>query len=176
MMDGGAMHHIMPHRSDFTDYTPVKGSILLGDKSTTDQISIGTINFKSPQGHKILLSNVLHVPSVHMCFLSTGMISDKNTMILFDQKGFTINIDQNCVAKGYQEDKLYWLDTLIASLNAYIGGAAASLHTWHQHMGHMSHAAIEKHGPKALKGLDLKESTVETPSICVKNLHRFLER
>jgi len=33
-------------------------------------------------------------------------------------------------------------------------------------MGHMLHAAIEKHGPKALKGLDLKGSAVEVPSIC----------
>ena len=100
-MDSGTMHHITPHRSDFTDYTPVKGSIHLRDKSTTDQIGIGTVIFKSPQGYKILLSNVLYVPSVHTHFLSTGTISDKNATILFDQKGFTINIDQNCVAKGY---------------------------------------------------------------------------
>ena len=32
----------------------------------------------------------------------------------------------------------------------------------------MSHAVIEKYGPKALKGLDLKESTIKMPSICAR--------
>ena len=166
MMDSGATHHITPHRSDFTDYTPIKGSIRLGDKSTADQIGIGTVIFRSPQNHKISLSNVLHVPSVHTRFLSTGAIADKNAKILFDKMDFTINIDQKCVAKGYREEKLYWLDTPIISLNAHIKSDATSLHIWHQRMGHMSHAAIERHGPTALKGLDLIESTVKAPSIC----------
>ena len=146
-MDSGTTHHITPHQSDFTDYTPIKGSICLGDKSTADHIGIGTVIFRSPQNHKFSLSNVLHVPSVHMCFLSTGAIADKNAKILFDKMDFTINIDQKCVTKGYREEKLYWLDTPIISLNAHIKGDATSLHTWHQHMGHMSHAAIERHGP-----------------------------
>ena len=166
MMDSGTIHHIMPYRSDFTDYTPIKGTVRLGDKSTVDQTGTGTVIFNNPQDNKISLSNVLYVPSVHMRFLSTGTIADKRATILFDHKGFEVNIDQKCVAKGYQEDKLYWLDTLIISLNAHIAGAAASLHIWHQRIGHMSHAAIEKHGPKALKGLDLKRSAVEVSSIC----------
>jgi gag-polypeptide of LTR copia-type/Integrase core domain/GAG-pre-integrase domain len=166
MMDSGATHHITPHRSDFTDYAPIRGSVRLGDKSTADQIGVGTVNFKSPQSHKISLSNVLHVPSVHTRFLSTGAITDKNATILFDRKGFKINIDQICVAKGYRENKLYWLDTPIVSLNAHAANKATSLQIWHQRMGHMSHAALEKYGPKALKGLDIKGSDAKIPSTC----------
>src|SRR5260221_9392417 len=69
MMDSGATHHITPHRSDFISYTPIKGTVHLGDKSTTDQTGVGTVVFRSPQDHKISLSNVLHVPSVRMRFL-----------------------------------------------------------------------------------------------------------
>src|SRR5712672_56886 len=61
MMDSGATHHITPCRSDFKDYSQAKGTIHLGDKSTVDQIGTGTVVFKSPQGYKITLSNVLHV-------------------------------------------------------------------------------------------------------------------
>ena len=109
---------------------------------------------------------MLHVPSVHTRFLSTGAIVDKKAKILFDEKDFTISIDRKCVAKGYREEKLYWLDTPIVSLNAHTKGDAASLHTWHQCMGHMSYAAIEKHGPTALKGLDLTGSAIKVPSTC----------
>jgi hypothetical protein len=42
MLDSGMTHYITPHRSDFTDYTPIKGTICLGDKLTTDQISVGS--------------------------------------------------------------------------------------------------------------------------------------
>jgi hypothetical protein len=138
MMDSGATHHITPYRSDFKDYTPIKGTVRLGDKSQADQIGVGTAVFTSPGNNKISLSNVLHVPDVHTHFLSMGMICDKNAKIVFDQSGFEILLDQKCVTKGYREGKLYWLDGSTASLNAHTGGTVASLDTWHQRMGHMS--------------------------------------
>ena len=49
MLDSRVTHHIMPHRSDFSDYTPTKGTVRLGDKSTQDQmcfISIGMLTGK----------------------------------------------------------------------------------------------------------------------------------
>jgi hypothetical protein len=98
MLDSGATHHITPHRSDFTDYTPIKGTIRLGDKSTTDQIGMGRVIIQSPQGQKISLSNVLHIPSVHTRFLSTGVITDKEAKISYDKDGFEIILNQICVA------------------------------------------------------------------------------
>src|SRR5258708_7868282 len=38
MMDSSATHHITPCRSDFKDYSLVKGTICLGDKSIVNQI------------------------------------------------------------------------------------------------------------------------------------------
>ena len=40
IMDSGATHHIISHRSDFTDYTPIRGTVCHRDKSTTNQIGI----------------------------------------------------------------------------------------------------------------------------------------
>jgi hypothetical protein len=165
MMDSGAMHHITPHRSDFATYTLIKGTVCLRDKSTTDQVRVGTVALKTPQDHKILLSDVLHVPSVRTCFLSIGAVADKNTKILFDHKGFTVTINNQYVATGYREDRLYWVNGPTVSLNVH--SVATSLYTWHQHMGHMSHAALKSHGPTALKGLDLQKSDLAMPSIYV---------
>jgi hypothetical protein len=167
MMDSGATHHITPHRSDFTDYTPARGSVRLGDKSTADQMGIGTATLINPNKERISLSNVLHVPSVHTRFLSTGAICDKNAEITFTKEGFKINLDQKCVASGYHDNKLYWLDGTTASLNAH-NTSVATLHTWHQHMGHMSHFTLEKYGPTALKGMNLDPSDKAIPGVCAR--------
>ena len=55
--------------------------------------------------------------------------SDKEAKISYDKKGFKIILNKKCVAKGYWEDKLYWLDILDPSLYAHNRNAATSLHT-----------------------------------------------
>jgi hypothetical protein len=49
MLDSGAMHHITPHKSDFSSYTPQSGSVHLGDKSAQDQIGVGSAIVRSPR-------------------------------------------------------------------------------------------------------------------------------
>ena len=165
MMDSGAMHHITPCRSDFKDYSLVNGTIRLGDKSTVDQIGVGTVIFKSPQGYQITLSNVLHVPAVKTRFMSTCALMQKGASVTFDKEAFKIVHNGRCIAIGYLENNLFWLDATGSSLNAHIGNAI-SLHTWHRRMGHMSHAALKAHGPSAVKGMDLGSSTMDIPTVC----------
>ncbi len=90
----------------------------------------------------------------------------KGASVTFDQRAFKIVHKEHCVAVGYLKDNLYWLDAEGSSLNAYTGGATTSLHTWHQHMGHMSYATLKAHGPSAVKGMDLGSSTMDIPTIC----------
>ncbi len=165
-MNSGTTHHITPCQSNFKDYSLVKGTICLGDKSTVNQIGIGTVVFKSPQGYEITLSNVLHVPAIKMHFMSTCTLMQKGALVTFDQRAFKIVHKKHCVAIGYLKDNLYWLDAEGSSLNPHTRGAATSLHTWHQHMGHMSHATLKAHGPSAVKGMDLRSSTMDIPTIC----------
>src|SRR5258708_3096826 len=119
MMDSGATHHITPCQSDFKDYSLVKGTICLGDKSTVDQIGVGTIIFKSPQGYEITLSNVFHVPAIKMCFMSTHTLMQKGALVTFDERAFKIIHKEHCVAIGYLKNNLYWLDAKGSSLNAH---------------------------------------------------------
>jgi hypothetical protein len=77
MMDSGATHHITPHRSDFETYTPCNGPVHLGDKSTIDQVGVGSVVFKTSLGTPITLSNVLHLPEVKTRFTSMRALAQK---------------------------------------------------------------------------------------------------
>ena len=101
LMDSGATHHITPHESNFDTYTPTKGIVCLGDKSTIDQVGVGSVTIKTPEGIKITLSNVLHLPSVQTCFLSTGALADKGADTTFSKRGFKTILNGCCVATGY---------------------------------------------------------------------------
>ena len=165
MLDSGAMHHITLHKSDFSSYTPQTGSVRLGDKSAQDQIGVGSVIVRSPQGCTITLSNVLHVPGVQTCFISIGVLTGKGAEVNFLKEGFQIVLNKKTIAVGYLEGCLYWLNTSNVSLNLH-KKSVPMLHTWHQHMGHMSHSALKTHGPKAVKGLDLDASTMTIPMTC----------
>jgi hypothetical protein len=165
MMDSGATHHITPCQSDFKDYSLVNGTIHLRDKSTVNQIGVGTVIFKSTQGYEITLSNVLHVPAVKIQFMSTHALMQKGASVTFDNRAFKIIHKDWCIAAGYLENNLYWLDDTGSSLNAHTGNTTTSLHTWHLRMGHMSHAALKARGPSAVKGMDLGSSTIDIPTI-----------
>src|SRR6267154_1926639 len=166
MMDSGATHHITPCQSDFKNYSLTNGTICLRDKSTVDQIGVGTVIFKSPQGYTITLSNVLHVPAIKTRFMSTRALAQKGASITFDDRAFKIIHKGHCIAIGYLADNLYWLNAANGCLNAHIGSTTTSLQIWHQRMGHISHAVLKAHGPSAVKGMDFGSSTMNTPSVC----------
>ena len=78
---------------------------------------------------------------------------------------FKIAVNQCFVAVGYLEDNLYWLDATSIGLYAHTKSATTDLHTWHQHMGHISYGALKSYGPSAIIGMDLDSSTM-APSVC----------
>jgi hypothetical protein len=167
MIDSGATstHHITPHKSNFKDYTPCQGSICLGDKSTISQVGIGSVIFNMSLGIPITLNNVLHIPGVSIHFLSTHVLAQKGAEISFAKDSFKVTVNQCCFAKGYLEDNLYWLDISSIGTLASIKHTAISLDIWHQHMGHISYAALKSHSPSALTGMVIDSST-SAPSVC----------
>ena len=166
MMDSGATHHMSPFMSDFADYSPCKGSVRLGDKSTVDQVGTGSVIFKTSQGTQLTLTNVLHIPQIKTRFLSTRALVQKGATVVFDQGSFEIVVNRRCIGTGYLEHNLYWLDASLPSLNAHTRGASPSLHLWHQRMGHMSHMALKLHGPSATTGMDIDAADMAIPHAC----------
>src|SRR6202158_6036634 len=166
MMDSGATHHITPHRSDFSDYTPCRGAVRLGDKSTISQVGVGSVVFTTSQGLPITLSNVLHLPEVKTRFLSTRALAQKGAQVSFDSGSFKISVKQKCIATGYLEANLYWLDASTIGLNTHTKSAATTLHTWHQRMGHISHNALKTYSPSATTGMDFNGSATTDTPVC----------
>jgi len=157
MLDSGATHHMTPFKSDFATYAQCNGTVKLGDVSSTSQIGVGTVVFKSRQGIKISLSNVLHVPNIATWYLSTQELMEKGAQISMDKGAVRILVNGKCVASGYTEGRLLWIDVAEMSLHTHIK-SEVSLHTWHLRMGHMSHNALKYHGPTAITGMDLDVS------------------
>jgi hypothetical protein len=93
------------------------------------------------------------------------MLAQKGAEVSFTQSSFKIVVNQCRVTEGYLEVNLYWLDASSIGLNAHAKSAATTLDTWHQRMGHMSHAALKSYGPSALTGMDL-DGTTTAPSVC----------
>jgi hypothetical protein len=166
-MDSRATHHITPHHSDFVTYLPIKGTICLSDKQGTviSQLGVRTAAFTSPQGVQIMLKDAIYAPDIGNCILSLRSILDKGAAIPFHSCGFDIIVNKKVVASGYREGCLFWVDSDTGALSVHTGGTT-TLHTWHQHMGHMSHNALKDHGPKALQGLDLSASDLAIPTLC----------
>ena len=165
-MDSGVTHHMSPYKTDFADYALCQGTVRLGDKSTVDQVGMGSIVFNMSQGAQITLTNVLHIPQLKTRFLSTRALVQRGATVLFAQDSFEIAVNQRRIGSGYLENNLYWLDASMTSLNAHTRRAAIPLHVWHQRMGHVSHMALKSHGPSATVGMDIDSSTVAIPNTC----------
>jgi len=140
--------------------------VRLGDKSTVAQEGVGSVTIKTSEGYMITLSNVLHIPTINTHFISVSALEIKGSEINFASGAAKILIGGKTIASGVRDQKLYWLDAApIANLNLHMGSTPASLHIWHQRMGHISHSALKAHGPKVLKGLDI-DNTTSAPTIC----------
>jgi len=166
MIDSSATHHITPYASDFSFYSKIRGAVRLGNKSTVAQEGTGSVTIKTSEGYTITLSNVLHVPMVNTYFIAVSTLEIKGSEIIFASGRAKILIGGKTIISGVRDQKLYWLDAApIANLNLHVGSTPASLHIWHQCMGHISHSALKAHGLKALKGLDIDNTTV-APAVC----------
>jgi len=138
MIDSSTTHHIMPHASDFSSYSKIKGAVCLGDKSTVAQEGVGSVTIKTSKGYTIMLSNVLHIPMVNTCFIAVSTLETKESKINFTSGRAKILIRGKKIASGVRDQKLYWLDVVpIVNLNLHAGSTPASIHTWYQHMGHI---------------------------------------
>ena len=70
--DSSATHHMSPQKSDFVNYTPCPGTVHRGDKSTVDQVGVGSVVLKTSEGTQLTLTNVLHIPNIMTRFLSNN--------------------------------------------------------------------------------------------------------
>ena len=77
MVNSGCTHHISPHRSDFSDYTPVTGMVDLGGRAQISQVGSRTVKVRTAAGVLLTLTDVMHVPDAESRYFSVMVLLGK---------------------------------------------------------------------------------------------------
>jgi len=107
MVDSGYTHHISPHRSDFSDYTPVTGMVDLGGRAQISQVGSRTVKVRTAAGVLLTLTDVMHVPDAESRYFSVTVLLEKKGRITFEDMGFAIYLGDTCLASGYCDGRLF---------------------------------------------------------------------
>ena len=83
----------------------------LGDKLTVDQVGVGSVVLNTSSGTQLTLTNVLHIPKLKTHFLLMCALVEQGASVVFNQSPFKVAVNQHCIASGYLENDLYWLDS-----------------------------------------------------------------
>jgi len=105
--DSGATSHMFPDRSMFRSYCPTPGSyVILANKQRVSNPGCGDVHLKMGQ-HTVILTNVLHVPSLRMPLysirahrrsLGCSFLADNNGMYLsFPDFFLPVDDRQDCL-------------------------------------------------------------------------------
>ena len=165
MVDSRAMHHITPHRSDFATWAPARGSVSLGGHTEIAQIGTRTVKIRPSGGDRdVHLQDVMHVPDAEARYFSVSALLSKGGKIMFEDKGFTIILRGQQLAKGYMEGNLFWFDSSKAALHA-AASTSPPIDIWHYCMGHMSYNALTRYH-NSVKGISINGSIDQTQSPC----------
>ncbi|XP_014499072.1 uncharacterized protein LOC106760139 [Vigna radiata var. radiata] len=85
VVDSGATRHICANKRAFTSYTSVgdgEDHVYLGDSNTTPVLGKGKVLPKLTYGKTLVLSDVLHVPSIRVNFISVALLGNSSAYIV----------------------------------------------------------------------------------------------
>ena len=171
ILDSGASHHISPERSDFKELRPIALHLIQGfNGSSTSTIGIGDIDLCIASGHKLVLKDVLFMPSCSTCLVSisalthTGYnfvtfgteecwLSDKHHKIIVHRSLsktsglYTLNCTSACVARSKS--------------SALYTKRVSDLEIWHCRLSHCNtRSIIDMARSKAVKGMSIDLSSL----------------
>ena len=145
-LDSGATHHVVNDAGILRDTrTPTVSSVILGGGEEHPVLCEGDLFLTGGPRGSVLLTGVLHVPSMGINLVSTPQLTSKNGSCwegphfahVYDPHGRTI-------LKGHKIDGMYRLDcTLPKSSTAHVH-IAASATLWHRRFGHTGHSCLKK--------------------------------
>jgi transposase InsO family protein len=182
ILDSGASHHISPERSDFRTLRPITPHPIQGfNGSSTSAIGIGDIDLCIASGHKLMLKDVLFVPSCNTCLVSVSALtqtgynfvtfghadcwlSDKHGKVIVRGCKSTASglYTLNCSTARVTHTKL---SSGLSSPSAHYVKRVPDLETWHRRLGHCSNRTIiDMARRKVVKGMAVDLSS--SPPVC----------
>ena len=106
----------------------------------------------------------MHVPEADARYFSVTVLLEKQGKVLFENRGFSIYLQNRKLAMGYIEGRLFWFDVPTIALNTH-ACATSSLEIWHQCMGYMLYNALKQYSG-TVKGMDIDNSITIDPTPC----------
>jgi len=165
LVDSAASARMCWMRRCFDDYhTTTRRSGTMGDKGSVATVGVGTVVLNviaHGKTRKIKLKKVLHVPTMGFSLMSVGMMEAPGAEVSFKGGNTIIKISDNVFACGTRKSRLYNLDMVPLSDIA----AVASLQLWHERLGHVNVAGVER----MIKNKDidgLKCSSMAVKDVC----------
>lgn len=145
-LDSGATHHVVNDAGLLRDIrSPSVSTVLLGGGEEHPVSCEGDLLLTGGPRGPVLLTNVLHIPTLGINLVSTPQITSKNGSCwegpqfakVYDPEG-------RLILRGHKLDGMYRLDcTLPSTSNASVNFAAASADVWHRRFGHAHHGALQ---------------------------------
>jgi GAG-pre-integrase domain len=150
-LDTGATTHLSPERADFLDLRPIPPRSITGVGGTQIcAIGVGTIRLSVGRGTRLVLEDVLYVPSATVCLVSV--------LALNRQHGFTSHFDSSrcwitnskraVVAQGVVAGQRRPYNLSLANARTMHRAFTASssklptLETWHKRLGHANYRTV----------------------------------
>src|SRR6266849_2070817 len=173
ILNSGASNHISPERSDFKTLQPIIPHPIQGFNGfSTSAIGISDIDLCIGSGHKLLLRDVLFVPSCSTRLVSVSSLTrDGYSLVTFGPKDCWITDKANkIIVRGHylMTTGLYVLNCPSARValskpppSAMYSNIVPDVETWHRRLGHCSNRTIINMArDKVVKGMpiDLSQS------------------
>lgn len=165
-LDSGATHHVVFDAGMLRNTrTPSVPLVTLGGGEEHIVTCEGDMLLTGGPRGPVLITGVLHVPTLGINLVSTPQLTSKNASC-WEGPHFArlYNSEGQIVIRGHRVDGMYKLDCVIAR------SCAATLHTvsadtWHRRFGHVGYSSLQKMQKSgAVKGL--AEAKLESSGAC----------
>jgi gag-polypeptide of LTR copia-type/GAG-pre-integrase domain len=171
-LDSGASAHVSPDLNCFTSYSPYGGTdqLQISDGKGLPILHIGSTYLTTPS-KPLVLSNMLHVPSISKPLLSISrLVTDNDIIVEFNASSCIVKdqVTSQVLLQGVLHNGLYLLTSSVSGPQAFTC-AVASLQTWHYRLAHSSpsvlkHIVSSNHVSCNTTALDVCESCSKAKS------------
>jgi hypothetical protein len=141
--DTGANIHVCADISLFSSYQcKGVGALLMGNRSHSRFLDVGTVILKFTSGKTVLLNNVQHVPSIKKNLVSGSLLCRDGYKLVFESNKCIISKYGTFVGKGYDSGSLFRLflhDVCNKSVNNVISNES---YIWHSRLCHINFGCV----------------------------------
>lgn len=146
-LDSGATHHVVCDSSLLQDTrSPSVSSVVLGGGEEHAVTCEGDLFVTGGPRGSVLLTGVLHVPTLGINLVSTPQLtSKKGSCWEGEHFAYVYDPQGRVILRGHKLDGMYRLDCqLKRNQNAKVHVAAVCADTWHRRLGHVGHSTLQQ--------------------------------